>query len=75
MRLLCVTRLNCSVYIINLADGRAGIQAIVIQTDKLTIVSSGIIDLNTERINIGVETRPRKGVGISASMITNPCIQ
>jgi len=66
------TRLNCGVYIINLADGKADIQAIVIQTDKLTILSAGTIDLNTERINLDFETRPRKGVGISASMLTNP---
>jgi uncharacterized protein involved in outer membrane biogenesis len=69
------TRLNCGVYIINLADAKAEIQAIVIQTDKLTILSAGTIDLNTERIDVGFETRPRKGVGISASMITNPYIK
>jgi uncharacterized protein involved in outer membrane biogenesis len=66
------TRLNCGVYIINLADAKAEVQAIVIRTDKLTILSAGTIDLKTERIDVGFETRPRKGVGISASMITNP---
>jgi uncharacterized protein involved in outer membrane biogenesis len=69
------TKLNCGVYIINLADGKAEIQAVVIQTDKLTIVSAGTIDLNTERINIGFETRPRIGAGISASAITNSYIR
>jgi len=69
------TRLNCGVYITNLADGIAEMQAVVIQTDKLTIVSTGTIDLNTERINVGFQTRPRTGVGISASMITNPLIR
>ena len=66
------TRLNCGVYIINLAGGKAEIQAVVIQTDELTILSAGTIDLNTEQIDVGFETRPRKGMGISASMITNP---
>ncbi len=69
------TRLNCSVYIVNLADGTAEIQAIVIQTDKLNIVSAGSIDLNTEQVDINFETRPRKGVGISASSITNSTIK
>jgi uncharacterized protein involved in outer membrane biogenesis len=69
------TRLNCAVYIINLADAKADIQTVVIQTDKLTIVSTGTINLNTERINVGFQTRPRTGVGISASMITNPLIR
>jgi uncharacterized protein involved in outer membrane biogenesis len=66
------TRLQCGVYIVNLDHGKAEIQALVIQTDKLTILSAGTINLNTERIDIGFETRPRKGVGISASMLTNP---
>lgn len=69
------TRLNCGVYIINLAGGKAEIQAVVIQTDELTILSVGTIDLNTEQIDIDFETRPRKGVGISASMITNAYIK
>jgi len=69
------TQLNCAVYIVNLADSKAKIQTIVIQTDKLTILSAGTIDLNTERIDIDFETRPRKGVGISASTITNAYIK
>jgi uncharacterized protein involved in outer membrane biogenesis len=69
------TRLNCGVYIANLAGGKAELQTIVIQTDKLTILSAGTVDLNTERIDIDFETRPRKGVGISASTITNAYIK
>jgi uncharacterized protein involved in outer membrane biogenesis len=69
------TRLNCGVYIANLAGGKAELKTIVIQTDKLTILSAGTIDLNTERIDIDFETRPRKGVGISASTITNAYIK
>ena len=69
------TQLNCGVYISNLTNGIAEVQDVVIQTDKLTIVSAGTIDLRTERINVGFQTRPRTGVGISASMITNPLIR
>jgi uncharacterized protein involved in outer membrane biogenesis len=69
------TQLDCGVYIVNLGDGKAKIQDIVIQTDKLTILSAGTIDLNTEDLNIEFQTRPRKGVGISASIITNPYIK
>jgi hypothetical protein len=69
------TGLNCAVYIANLGDGKAEIQDVVIQTDKLTIVSAGIIDLKTEKYNINFETRPRTGLGISASTITNPYIR
>ena len=69
------TRLNCGVYITNIKNGIAEIQDIVVQTDKITIVSAGTVNLNTERINVGFQTRPRQGVGISASMITNPLIR
>jgi uncharacterized protein involved in outer membrane biogenesis len=69
------TRLNCAVYIVNLTDGIANIQSIVLQTDRLNIVSTGTVDLNTERINVDFSTRPRKGLGLSASMITNPWIR
>ena len=47
----------------------------MIQTEKLTIVSAGRVDLNTEELDIDFETRPRKGLGISASMFTNPYIK
>jgi uncharacterized protein involved in outer membrane biogenesis len=69
------TQLNCSVFIADFEKGTANIQALVIQTDKLNIVSAGTVELKTERINIGFSTRPRKGLGISASMITNPLIR
>lgn len=69
------TQLDCSVFIANFEKGNSDIQALVIQTDKLNIVSGGTVDLNTERINIGFSTRPRKGLGISASVITNPFIR
>ena len=69
------THLDCGVYIVNLGEGKAKIQDIVIQTDKLTILSAGTVDLHTEALDIEFQTRPRKGVGISASTITNPYIK
>jgi len=69
------TGLNCAVYLVNLSGGKAEIQDFILQTDKLTIVSGGIIDLNSEKLDINFETRPREGLGISASTITNPYIK
>jgi len=69
------TGLNCAIYLVNLSGGKAEIQDLIIQTDKLTIVSAGIIDLNSEKLDINFETRPREGLGISASTITNPYIK
>jgi len=41
----------------------------------MTMLGSGRIDLETEKLNLDWVTKPRKGIGISASMITNPYIK
>jgi uncharacterized protein involved in outer membrane biogenesis len=69
------TSVNCGVYIFDFAGGIAEIPSFVVQTDRLNIVSAGTVDLNTERINVDFSVRPRKGIGLSASMITNPWIK
>ena len=69
------TRLSCGVGIASLDKGIATISAAVFQTDKLTIVSGGTVDLKTEQLNVGFNTRPRRGLGISISTITDPFIK
>ena len=39
------------------------------------IVGGGDIDLNTEKLNIEFNTKPRKGVGVSADMFITPFIK
>ena len=39
------------------------------------IVGGGNIDLNTEKLNIEFNTKPRKGVGVSAAMFITPFIK
>ena len=39
------------------------------------IVGGGDIDLKTEKLNIEFNTKPRKGVGISADMFVTPFVK
>ena len=70
-----VTRLQCGVVVVNVEDGVAVFAPMAVQTDKMTMLGRGRIDLDTEKINLEWITKPRKGIGISASMITNPYIK
>jgi hypothetical protein len=58
-----------------IADGQARVDPVLMQSDKVTVVAEGKIDLGTEEIAFEFNTRPRKGVGISPGMFTNPFIQ
>jgi uncharacterized protein involved in outer membrane biogenesis len=49
--------------------------AMILQTDRLSIVAAGEVDLKTEKINIGFRTTPLKGIGISASDVLNPLVK
>jgi uncharacterized protein involved in outer membrane biogenesis len=68
--------LVCSVVLIDIGDGRIKTRpGIAIQTDRLNVLAQGTVDLETERININFETRPRRGVGIGAGDLINPFIR
>jgi len=49
--------------------------AMILQTDRLSIVAAGEVNLKTEKINIGFRTSPLKGIGVSASDLVNPFIK
>jgi len=65
---------ECSVIVANFESGLITLDPVVAQTDKLTIVVQGTVDLNTEKLDIVFNTKLRKGVGISISMVVNPFI-
>jgi hypothetical protein len=50
------------------------VDPVVLQTDKVTTVAKGKVDLHTEKILFTFNTKLRKGIGISASMVVNPFI-
>ncbi len=69
------TQLRCAVLDVNMEDGVARLEPLAIQTDKMTILGKGRIDFTTESLDLDWVTKPRKGIGLSASMITNPYIK
>jgi len=69
------TQIQCAVLGVNLKDGFARIEPLAIQTDKVTMLGTGEIDLGTEKLNLDWVSKPRKGLGLSATMITNPYIK
>jgi hypothetical protein len=70
-----VTELECAVMVFSIEDGVAVLDPMAVRTDVMTIVGGGKIDFSTEKLSLDWVTKPRKGIGISASMITNPYIR
>jgi len=68
------SRLQCAVVLATFDDGFARLDPMAVQTDRMTMLGGGTIDLETEKIKLNWVTKPRKGLGLSASMITNPYI-
>ncbi len=68
------TQLDCIVTRADIADGHVTLNPVLMQSAKVTIVAQGKVDLHTEELTINFNTRPRKGVGISAGTFTNPFI-
>lgn len=69
------TQLECTVVRADIVDGKAKVSPVLMQSEKVTIVADGEIDLGTEALRFNFNTRPRTGVGISAGMFTNPFIE
>jgi hypothetical protein len=69
------TELQCGVALLSFSDGLATLEPMAFQSDMMTLLGDGKIDLRTEELNLEWITKPRKGIGISASMITNPYIK
>ena len=66
---------ECTVFALDINDGVAEITSMLAQSEKVTIVGGGNIDLNTEALNIDFNTKQRSGVGISADMFVTPFVQ
>jgi hypothetical protein len=69
------TELQCGVALLSFEDGIARLEPMAFQSDKMTLLGDGKIDFHTEKLKLEWITKPRKGVGISASMLTNPYIR
>jgi uncharacterized protein involved in outer membrane biogenesis len=68
------TLLDCTVARVDIVDGQTVVKPMLVQSQKVTIVAGGAIDLRTEELGFDFNTRPRKGIGVSAGMFANPFI-
>ena len=66
------TSFECAVVNFAVKGGRAeNPTGIGIRTDKLNILGGGSIDLESEDIDIGAKSKPRTGIGINLSSLTD----
>lgn len=65
---------DCSIVGFDVIDGVADLSAFLLQGEKIMALAGGGVDLNTEKLNIEFNTKPRKGVGITADMFVTPFI-
>ena len=66
---------ECTVFRVDFESGVGDITGFLLQSEKLMIVGGGKIDLNTEKLNIEFNTKPRAGVGVSADMFVTPFVK
>jgi hypothetical protein len=65
--------LGCLAVVVTAEGGKLrGSPAFVMQTDAVTMFGDLLIDLETEALAVNVETRARKGIGLSLSDAINP---
>jgi uncharacterized protein involved in outer membrane biogenesis len=73
-------QINCAVCDFNITNGMATGDAIIIDDPQKTLISSGTLNLKTEALDFGIETKPKGGVGaegtgkinVSLSNVTKP---
>ena len=69
------TQVDCTVARVDIVDGRATVEPVLMQSKKVTVTASGKVDLHTEELTVDFNTRPREGIGVSPGMFTNPFIK
>ena len=69
------TNWECSVFAIDFESGLGELTGFLLQSEKLMVVGGGKVDLNTEKLDIEFNTKPRAGVGVSADMFITPFVK
>ena len=67
--------LECGIYDVSVKDGLATIDNFIIQTDAMTTVATGEINLRNERLEIAFRAKPREGLGISLGTVANQLLE
>ena len=69
------TKLDCTVARVDIVDGQVKVEPVLMQSEKVTVTADGKVDLHTEELVVDFNTRPRKGIGVSPGMFTNPFLK
>jgi len=69
------TRIECGIFAAAFSDGVVKLEPLALQTDKMTMIGDGWIRFESEKLSLDWVTKPRKGIGLSASTFTNPYIK
>ena len=67
--------LECSIFEISVKDGLASIDTFAVQTDTMTTIAWGEINLRNERLDIAFRAKPREGVGVSLGTVANELLE
>ncbi len=60
------TAVNCLVSGFNIKDGHADTTALVLDTDQMSVIGDGEIDLKNETLNLALNPSPKGGIGSSS---------
>ena len=64
------TELQCAVVRFDIKDGIAATEkGIAMETNRMTVVGGGTINLKTEELDLGARPHPRQGIGIGAGQL------
>ena len=68
-------KLDCTVARADIVNGQLTLKPLLMQSEKVTVTAHGTVDLHTEKLLLDFNTSPRKGIGVSPGMFTNPLIR
>ncbi|HXV76910.1 MAG TPA: AsmA-like C-terminal region-containing protein [Candidatus Polarisedimenticolaceae bacterium] len=69
------TEIECAVVVGRLEHGVLRLDPIAARTDRTTVVGEGRVRFDDERIDLDWAAKPRQGIGLSATAITNSYIK
>jgi len=70
------TEITCAVFPFTFKDGvMTSAPSVVVQTDKLNIISRGDVNLQTERLDLSFNSKPRSRLSVSAGSLVNPFVR
>ena len=65
---------ECTILAMNFESGLGKVSGFLLQSEKLMIVASGEVELDSEELNFEFNTKPREGVGVTTGMFVTPFV-